>query len=233
MISLSNLIDSSGKEYKASIFWPQAQAAYAKAIIFIAEARIAIKSYEYIWAAIALYYSLFHLTISLMFMVPKLIKQEKLSRLLTSRHEGTSDPTYLITHSELPEFLKRCESKGFTDKLRKYLTVSKELREFVNYKPRIEFQGERLIFRSRQFQRQDVEQTIEAIERLLTETLLWAGQQNETSKLVSKVSVFSLEQFLNQKDLLYKEWCPPKVLNEAKKIMNNLPIKITYRNLHP
>jgi hypothetical protein len=60
---MGNLIDSSGKAYKASIFWPQALVSYAKAVIFAAESRISIKSHEYIWAAIASYYSLFHLTL--------------------------------------------------------------------------------------------------------------------------------------------------------------------------
>jgi hypothetical protein len=222
----SELKDATGKEYRGTIFTPQAQAAFAKAIIFAAEAKVANKSRHFIWAAIACYYSLFHLTISLMFMVPRLIDQKKLLKLINDRQEGASDPTVLIQYWELDGFLRNCESRGLTDRLRKQLRKSKELREFVNYKPRIEWQDESLIFRTKAHRPTDVQNVLASVESLLGESLVWGKQQEESSELVALVSVFSIKQFLTQDDLMYKVWCPSEVLDEAELIRLKLPIRI-------
>ena len=227
MAELSELKDASGEEYRASIFAIQASAAFVKAIIFTAEARVANKSRQFIWAAIASYYSLFHLTISLMFAAPKLIKQQKLNKLITDYEKG-ADPTYLITHRELEDFLRNCESQGLTDQLRKQLLRSRELREFVNYKPRIEWQDEKIIFRTKAYKLTDLQNVLETIEPLLTESLLWVMKQDESSELVTHVSVILVRYFLIQDDLLYKDWCPIQVLDEAELIRQNLPIKVQY-----
>jgi hypothetical protein len=220
------MTDASGNIYKASLFWPQAQVSFAKAIIFAAEARISLKAGQYIWASISSYYSLFHLTISIMFMVPTLIKQDDLTRLITTLRQGASDPTYLIKHSDVSDFLKVCESDGLTNSFRMQLKESKNLREFVNYKPRVEWQGGKLIFRSKAYKPIDVTNAVNSLESLLAEALLWASKQGEAAKLVAMVSAFSIHQFLNQNDLLYKEWCTPEVLEGAESIRQKLPIRV-------
>ena len=223
----SNMTDATGNTYKASIFWPQAQVSFAKAIIFAAEARISVKASQYIWASISSYYSLFHLTISMMFMVPTLIKQDKLTTLITTLQQGASDPTYLIHHRELSDFLKGCELNGLPNSLRTRLKESKDLREFVNYKPRVEWQGGQLIFRSKTYKPADVANVVNSLEPLLAEALLWASKQGEAAQLVAMVSAFSIQQFLNQNDLMYKEWCTPEVLEEAESIRQKLPIRVS------
>ena len=226
MMQISIMKDASGKTYKTSLFWPQAQASYAKSVIFAAEAKIAIKAGQYIWASISSYYSLFHLTIALMFMVPMLVEQEKLTKMITARKQGASDPTYLIKHSELPGFLKQCEFRGLTNLLRAQMKKSKDVREFVNYRPRVEWQGDKLIFRTKAYKLADVNKVVESLETLLAETLIWASKQGDSARLLATVSAFSIQQFLNQNDLLYKEWCPHQVLEQAEMIRQNLPIKV-------
>jgi hypothetical protein len=80
-MALSQSITINGKTYKPTIFAIQAQASFAKSLIFVAEARVAVRADNYIWATIASYYSLFHLAISLMFMCPQLIEPTVLTRL--------------------------------------------------------------------------------------------------------------------------------------------------------
>jgi hypothetical protein len=226
MAQLSELRDAGGKEYKASIFGAQAQAALAKAIIFAAEASVANKSGQLIWASIASYYALFHLTISLMFMVPKLIEQQELVKLVNARQQGASDPTYLVKYRDLGDFLRNAESRGLTDQLRKQLNKSKKLREFVNYQPRIEWKDGIIVFRTKAYKIADLQEVLESVESLLAESLRWAKQQDETSELVAFVSAIAVKWFLTQDDLLYKDWCSPRILGEAELIRRNLPIQV-------
>ena len=93
--------DASGNAYKASVFFAQAQAAYAKSIIFAAEARCAIKKDQYLWAAVSAYYSLFHFTISLMYILPIYVRQDLLNKLLAFHLRGAADPTREIKHNDL------------------------------------------------------------------------------------------------------------------------------------
>ena len=52
-MALSRSITIDGKTNKPTIFAVQAQASYAKSLIFVAEARVAVRTNNYIWAAIA------------------------------------------------------------------------------------------------------------------------------------------------------------------------------------
>ena len=217
------VIEVNGKSYQVTIFAIQAQAAYAKSLIFAAEALVAIKSSQYIWAAIASYYSLFHLSISLMYVLPRLIEPKLLASLVTGRAEGTEDPTRLIPHKYLPRFLANCESMGLTVRLRKLLENAREIREYANYRPRSVWQSDRPIFKTREFSRADVERIATSIEPLLSESLLWASRQNELSGVLSSAAAISLDWFLNQDDLLYAQWCSPEVLSQAREMRRKLP----------
>jgi len=153
-----------------------------------------------------------------MYILPKSIAQGKLTELLTYRKDGVADPTPYIKHSDLPRFLNNCESNGLTPQAHKLLKISKDLREFVNYQPRIEWQDQKLLFRTKKFKLQDLEQVVDSIESIIEASLSWAGQQGEASQLTSKIAKLALKQFLEQNDLLYKEWCSPQVLSEADRI---------------
>jgi hypothetical protein len=218
----SDMKDAEGKIHKESIFWPQADAEYAKAIIFTAEAQVAAQCGQYMWGAIAGYYSLFHLTIALMYILPKFIKQDKLTELITDRKDGTTDPTTCIKHRDLPPFLAFCELKGLTPELSKKIKISKNLREFVNYRPRIEWEKGSLIFRACEFKRQDVEHVVGSLEFLIQTSLDWAEPQTEASRLITTTTKFQASTFLQQDDLLYKNWCSPEVLSKASKIAEAL-----------
>jgi hypothetical protein len=109
---LSSSITVDGETYKPTIFAIQAQASCAKSLIFVAEARVAVRANNYIWASIASYYSLFHLAISLMFMLPQLIEPRLLTQLVKKRADGADDPTELISHAYLPRFLNRPDFSG-------------------------------------------------------------------------------------------------------------------------
>lgn len=216
-----------GTMYRPTIFAIQAQAAYAKSLIFLAEARVAVRSHQYIWAAIASYYSLFHLSVSLMFMVPQLIEPKLLARLVKERAQGAHDPTSSIAHRYLPPFLTNCELTGLTPRLRELVETAKNLREeYANYGPRVVWKDDKPTFLTCGYSFSDVRQITKSIPPLLKEVPFWARKQCESADIVAGVAAISLDWFLNKKDLLYRNWCSPDVLTEAKKLRAKLPLAL-------
>lgn len=146
-MTLPEQISVGNKTYSTSIFVIQAQASCAKGIVFAAEADVAITNSQYIWAAIANYYALFHLASRLMLLVPTLVEPALLERLIKKRTDGTSDPTSEIRHSDIPMFLKRCEASGLTVDLGHQFALAKNIREeYANYGPRTVWRDERATF---------------------------------------------------------------------------------------
>lgn len=215
--------DRSGNLYKETIFWINVESEFAKWIIFAAEARIALRSKQLVWAAISGYYSLFHFSIMLMFMLPTYLEQRKLTDLIEASQGGAADPMWLIKHKEIPKFLVNCESKGLTSRLREFLIKAKDLREFVNYRPKIEYGVDgKLYFRTREFKPEDVRNIVESLESLQDECLLWAHQQGEWPNIYVLITPNVVKQFLTQTDLLYKEWCSAEVLATAEEIRKRI-----------
>jgi len=222
---ISHSIAIDGKTYKPTIFAIQAQASYAKSIIFLAEARVAIRANNYIWAAIASYYSLFHLANSLMFMSPQLIEPRLLARLVKKRADGTDDPTSLIPHSYLPRFLSDCELHGLTPRLRELLEIAKDIREeSANYGPRIVWRGETPTFLTHRFRPSNVRRITISIVPLLSKALIWARKQHSSSHIVLIAVAVSLDWFLQNRDLHYAKWCSKEVLAEAEALKCKLPL---------
>ncbi len=229
-MALSRSITIDGKTNKPTIFAVQAQASYAKSLIFVAEARVAVRTNNYIWAAIASYYSLFHLAISLMFMSPQLIEPTLLTRLVKKRAGGTDDPTDLISHRYLPRFLSDCESHGLTPRLRELLEIARKIREeYANYGPRIVWRDDKPTFLTRGFRPSDVRRITMSIVPLLRRSLLWARKQQSYSQIVFVAVAVSLDWFLRNRDLHYTKWCSRQVLVEAEALRRKLPFSTTTR----
>ena len=226
-MACSQLITINGKTYKPTIFTIQAEASFAKSLIFVSEARIAIRTENFIWAAIASYYSLFHLAIFLMFACPQLIEPKLLTRLVQRRAGGTDDPTNLITHRYLPKFLSECESHGFAPRLRELLEVARNIREeYANYGPRIVWKGDRPTFLTRRYRPSNVRRITMSIVPLLRKSILWARKQHSSAHIVLIAVAVSLDWFLHNRDLHYAKWCSKEVLTEAEEIRCKLPFSI-------
>jgi hypothetical protein len=89
---------------------------------------------------------LFHFSLVLIFILPEEIRPEVFQKLMDTRQGGIGDPTGVIPHSYIPEFLKRCESRGLSREMRSTVEKARALREFVNYGPRAEWADDKAIF---------------------------------------------------------------------------------------
>lgn len=220
----SKMLDSAGRFHKETIFWPQAGSQFAKSLIFCAESRTAAKEGHFIWVAISSYYSLFHFCVFLFYATPTLIGQQTLTRLIDARRDGVADPTRVFTHSRIPEHLKALERFGMTSELRERLIVARQIREFVNYRPTTEFDRDTLYFRSKEFSIDDVRTSADDIELLMHKSIKWLRSLGERTQIALTVASHYFNDFTERDDLLYKVWCPPRVLVEAKELFKRLPL---------
>lgn len=221
-----DMIEIEGKYYNEWFFNLQAKAAYAKSVVFAAAATVAIKSKEYIWAAIASYYALFHLSIALMFLLPRELRQGSLVRLTGTWAGGSQDPTRLIPHRDLSTFLRTCETKGLKSTCRTTLEAARTLRDHVNYGPRIAWVNDKAIFKSLTHSTTEVESVVTALESILANTILWASTVTEFSWVRTVEAAVTLHQFLTADDLLYVHWCSTGVLEEARGMAQRLPSQL-------
>lgn len=219
----SDVIEIDGYFYEERLFLPQAQASYAKSLIFSAEAQVACETTELIWASIASYYALFHLGLSLMLLLPGQLGCPLLRKLLKSWQGGSSDPTPVIRHGDIPGFLQRCEADGLDPKVRAQLEHARKLREHVNYAPRVVHSGLNIVFRTLVHAADETTEVARVLPVLLRETLLWATRATDWSWLRAVQVSSALEQFLTADDLLYCRWCSPKVLEAAWTLAATVP----------
>jgi hypothetical protein len=208
--------------YNAGLFFLQAQAAFAKALVFAAQARVAVLRRELIGAAIANYYALFHFSLALIFVLPEEIDPKIFQKLMDKRQGGKGDPTGVIAHRYIPEFLKRCESRGLASEMRSTVERARTLREFVNYGPRAEWADDKAIFRSMKHKPEELEEVIQATVPLFQKALDWAKQACNPERPYAQVIEFMFRDFITKPDLFYVAWCSPEVLEEADRIAASL-----------
>jgi hypothetical protein len=225
-MALGDSFTVDGKLYKPTIFYIQAQAAYAKSLIFIAEARVAVRAHNFIWAAIASYYSLFHLTNFLMFACPQLVDLKLMRTFLkTLGSSGAEDPTNQIQHRVLSDFLKECEVHGLPQRVRSLLTDARKVREeYANYGPRIIWRRGQPTFLTHGFRPSDVRKITLGVAPLLKKALLWSCSQSPSSEVICVCVAGALKSFLENRDLHYAVWCSTEVLREAELIRTSLGI---------
>lgn len=211
-----------GKTYKTSIFWIQAQASYAKALVFLAEATVAQQNKNYIWASVSLYYSLFHLSLALVFICPHRVKPSLFEKLLERRRGGAADPTRVIRHGDIPEFLRGCEVDSLTPELRNSFERAQELRKFVNYGPRIVWRKKQAFFLACEHEPLELDGLLDGLEAVFGQVIDWASKRAAPAGDLGIIASATAKDFLTRSDLLYPKWCSPAVMEHARRVAKDL-----------
>ncbi len=218
-----DMLEIEGQYYNEGLFLLQAQAAYAKSIVYSAEAVVGLRAQEYIWTTIAAYYALFHVSIALMFLLPRELKGGLRDRLTKAWSGGLDDPTSLIPHRCVPKFLQACEAKDLSSRLREAVEAAWQLRLHVNYGPRAAWVGNQPVFKSLAHAPPEVEMIANALESLLSTAIQWVSRATDLAWVRAVAAAAGVNQFLTNGDLLYVRWCSPEVLVEARKLAERLP----------
>jgi len=195
----------------------------AKALVFRSLAKQALVTRERILAAISGYYSLFHLAMAIMFLCPQMLNAKRRKEIFDVIEETEGlDPSERIKgfkridHTEAISFLKKCTSKGFNAKCAHLLEEAKELREYVNYGPRMHVKNGHPIFGDCDKIPELVDNVINQLDGCLLEGIKLLLNNCQFLGFSTLLALEYVEQFLDKPDLFYLKWCSQEMIEKSK-----------------
>lgn len=222
MTTSNNKTSSTSKN--SGIFYHHGLASLAKSLIYYGLAKTSQSQQEFIPAVITGYYSLFHLTLALMYFCPQNL-QQKTRADLEAEIRKNNDPTDKISHSAALKFLEEMKQKGLPEKNFDLLKLGKTLREYVNYAPRIKRNGEGAFFETCQFGINDFSGFITNCDDFFTESLKWAlATPPDPKDHYLKIALQQAGDFLTQPDLGYSQWLTETSKNHAMNKLKDLQL---------
>ncbi len=186
-----------------------------KALVFRTLAKQALATHERILAAISGYYSLFHLVMAISYLCPQVLESKRRREIYdTIERSGGLDPSESksrIRHNEAPCIIKKC--RGLEECV-SLLEEGKELREYVNYGPRMSIKNGPSFGECRK--PEIVDRFIAQLDNCLLKGLKWY-QCNSINEGNNTMPVLSLiGQFLDNRELFYMEWCSQEIIEKSK-----------------
>jgi hypothetical protein len=132
-------------------------------------------------AAIAAYYSLFHLGLFLMFGCPRLLTENERNRINEGLDDGAADPNPQISHRNLVAFLERAvHSHGLPPNVLDAVRRAKDVRETINYGPRmLSWADGRITLENCAIQPTAVDAILAGIPRVYEDAIAWACRNGE------------------------------------------------------
>jgi len=119
--------------------YPWSIGSLARALLFYGQAQG--HADRRVLEAVAIYYSLFHLGMFLVFACPKHHTSDLLKSKIQTRVGSGDDPSRKVKHSALGEFLGTCVQRGLPRALFDAFVRAQDLRVFINYGPRVYWRG--------------------------------------------------------------------------------------------
>ncbi len=199
-----------------------------KALVFRTLAKQALVTHERILAAISGYYSLFHLAMAIMYLCPQMLKPKRLKEIYKAieNSEGL-DPSgrikefKRINHSEAKEFIKECTSRGLNNKCADLLKEGNELRNYVNYGPRMSIKNGPS-FGDCKTKPGIIDEFIDQLDDCLMEGIKWSQNNSKVAGYSTLHALGHIEQFLDNPDLFYIEWCSQDIIEKSKKFLTKI-----------
>lgn len=212
-------------EQDAFDFYFNAAASLAKTVAFRSLAIQLLRVNERISAVVSAYYSLFHLAITLIYLCPDKIDIVLLDKLRAKRGGGAIDPSNLITHKSALEFVQRCVQNGLDNKFFLNLDYAKNLREFVNYGPRITINNETPYFGPCNYTPSDCDKLVWSLDEIIFVVLEWACNNSPLKGALAKSIIGKCYEFFTENDLFYTRWCSRASIESCLKLIENLEQK--------
>lgn len=213
-------------EQDVAAFGYNALASLAKAIAFRSLALQALKTNERISATVCAYYSLLHLAITLIYFCPQYVDTVLLDKLRAKRGTGEIDPSNIISHKSAIEFVKSCVQYGLNSNFHSQLERAKNLREFVNYGPRLTIDNDTPYFGPCNDRPQDCDSLISSVTDVFPLALEWASLRSPLDGTVLKISISKCSDFFIQPDLFYKQWSSLACIENCLEFIKELEDKL-------
>jgi hypothetical protein len=213
-------------EQDTAIFSYNAMASLAKGIAFRSIAIRSLKENEHISATITAYYSLLHLAITLIYLCPHKIDNDLRDRLRAKRGQGETDPSDLITHKRALEFIRECTVAGLDSEFQLKLEKTKNLREFVNYGPRLTIISGAPYFGPCNYNPLDCHNIISRLDDIFAQALGWVCKNSLLNGAFAATAIALCDQFFLKPDLFYRQWCSSGSLEASIEFVNQLKTRL-------
>jgi len=201
----------------------------AKSIIFRSIARSSLIEKDYIPAVITGYYSLFHLALGLIYFFPHYVHNNKINEKLKKIADEGTDESGNISHKEVLKFLKECQNCGLPGKCYLWLKKGKNLREYINYAPRLRIINDyrHLIndyshFNTCKYNIDDFEEFIEGCDDVIIQCINWGFEQQPSNFAEITIALSRCIQFLNKPELGYINWIKRETRENAAEFISTL-----------
>ncbi|HEX7318565.1 MAG TPA: hypothetical protein VF297_31950 [Pyrinomonadaceae bacterium] len=208
--------------YKHTIFWVNATGALAKSVAFRSMALQSLKGNDRVGATISAYYSLLHLAIALMYLRPDKVEDKLREMLLRAHNGGAEDPSKLIQHRDALGFIEECLKDGLDVKFFEQLTSAKELREHVNYGPRVTWGADVIYVGPCSFRPEACDQLVTSLDEVIQYSVAWAHEHSADGGRWSTMAVIACQQYFYKPDLFYAGWCSESCIASAREFLKRL-----------
>jgi hypothetical protein len=202
-------------------FWVEAEVATAKSAVFLAFAEEEADRGDLIPAAWSAFYSVFHLSLALMWLLPQHIEAIGLD-VAAIQDAGEELPSPKITCERIKKFLMRSPFDVLPHKLSKLFEDAKELREFANYGPRVTYDNQGPVIGPCSLLPRDVRYLVGKVREAFNDTLKWALPQTADDGELGATVVDKAADMLDQAQFPFKSWCSTGVREKAKALLTAL-----------
>jgi len=179
-------------------------------------------------SAICAYYSLFHLGLFLMFGCPRHLNKKERKRINKGLRDGTADPNPEIRHSDLVAFLRRAVAEqGLPDRVLSAVERAKEVRETINYGPRVlSHSGGQITVENCTFKPDAVDAILTGIPGVYDKAVPWACRNGERDGEFDgawiAIALSQADAFFIGPASLYGEWCSVETAQVAEQMRQSL-----------
>lgn len=203
-------------------FWVEAQVSIAKSAVFIGAAEAEVNNGDLIPASISAYYALFHLSLSLMWLLPESLPPALYQNLIEIRDAGKELPNKITSHKKTEDFLCNGQVNLPIPNLAPLYKRALKLREFASYGPRVTYDGEQPFVGPCSFQRRDVREIVISVPNLFLSAFKTALPKTAYKGYLGPIVIDHAVELLRGSEFPFKGWFADSVLNRAEALIKGL-----------
>jgi uncharacterized protein (UPF0332 family) len=203
-------------------FWVEAQVSIAKSTVFLATAEKELEAGDLMPASVSAYYSLFHLSLALMWLLPESMPPSRHRDLIEIRDTGNELPNKLTSHKQAEAFLCAGQVDLPVPKLRPLYQRALKLREFASYGPRVTYDGEQPQVGDCSFQTRDVRDVVKEIPNIFINALRAALPRTAYDADLAPVVLDGALDLLRRTEFPFKNWYSMSVIKRAEILIDEL-----------
>lgn len=207
-----------------SKFWVEIRVSVAKSVSFIVSAKECVDNKNYVSGAICAYYALFHFGLFLMWLFPELIETKLKEDLVKRRDKGEDLPASDIpTHKQIKKFLKAISDKLGVAQLVWNFDRAQDLRNFVNYEPRVYYDGKQPYVGRCEHNPANVCRVVQDCPDIFRNVIgtVWALDDTNMKKSLICGALTDSINLLEDSQFPFVNWFPDSVLNRAVEVIGS------------